>query len=222
MTLKGFIWYQGETNSSHDRAPYYNTLFSALIGDWRSHFAQGNLPFLFVQISSFNSPGEDWGLIREQQRRTLSITNTAMAVSLDVGLSDNVHPPDKQTVGGRLALAARATVYGEQVAYSGPSFREATTELTKGGNETMRIWFNYGKGLTYRGKPETGFELAGADHRFVPAQAQIDGETVRVTSNEIKHPKYVRYGWSSVVENSLYNAAGLPTSTFTSERNPIH
>ena len=116
-SLKGFLWYQGETNSAHERAPYYRTLFPALINDWRMQFEQGNLPFLYVQISSFNMPGEDWGTIRDAQRRTLAVANTAMAVTLDVGQGDNIHPPDKQTVGARLALAARAMVYGEAVAY---------------------------------------------------------------------------------------------------------
>ena len=109
-TIKGFLWYQGETNSGPLRAPFYATLFPALISDWRMHFAQGDLPFLFVQISSFNSPAENWGTIRDAQRRSLFLRNTAMAVTLDIGLADNVHPPDKQTVGARLALAARATV----------------------------------------------------------------------------------------------------------------
>ena len=84
LTIKGFLWYQGETNSAHDRAPYYGRLFSAMIGDWRLHFAQGNLPFLFAQRSSFDSPEEDWGAVRDQQRRTLAVTNTAMVVTLDV------------------------------------------------------------------------------------------------------------------------------------------
>ncbi len=221
MTIKGFLWYQGETNSSPDRAPFYHSLFSALISDWRTHFAQGNLPFLFVQISSFTSPGENWGLIREQQRRTLDVTGTAMAVSLDVGLPNNVHPPDKQTVGARLALAARATVYGETVPFSGPAFREATQQLLPGGNVAMRVWFDHCQGLSFHGKPVSGFELAGPDHKFIPAQAHIDGETVIVSSASLPHPAYVRYGWSSFVQDSLYNAAGLPASTFTSEPTPL-
>lgn len=217
MSIKGFLWYQGETNSAQDRAPYYETLFSALIGDWRMHFAQGNLPFLFVQISSFNSPREDWGRVRDAQRRTLAVANTAMAVTLDVGLANNVHPPDKQTVAARLALAARHMVYGEQVAYQSPLFREATTELQPDGTVSMRVWFNHGNGLTYHGEPETGFELAGADGRFVPAQAKVEGDTVLVWSSAVAHPAYVRYGWMGVMENNLYNAAGLPASTFTSQ-----
>ena len=99
-SIKGVIWYQGETNSNPERASQYVRLFPALISDWREQWKQGNFPFFFVQISSFNSPQEDWGTIRDAQRRTLSLVNTAMAVSLDVGLADNVHPPDKQTVGG--------------------------------------------------------------------------------------------------------------------------
>ena len=147
MAVKGFLWYQGETNSGAGRAQYYRTLFPALIEDWRMQFAQGNLPFLFVQISSFNSPGEDWGEIRDAQRRTLYLANTAMAVTLDVGERDNVHPPDKQTVAYRLALAARATVYGENVQYASPLFREATHELLPDGENAMRVWFDHGNGL---------------------------------------------------------------------------
>ena len=219
MTVKGFLWYQGETNSAPERAPFYNSLFSALIGDWRIHFAQGTLPFLYVQISSFTSPHENWGLVRDQQRRTLSVANTAMAVSLDVGTPDNVHPPDKQTVGHRLALAARNMVYGEKVVYQGPTFREATTEVTKDGSTIMRVWFDHAEGLTFRGKAATGFEVAGSDHRFVDATAHIEGDTAVVSAPDVSHPVYVRFDWKSVVENSLYNAASLPASTFTSESN---
>ena len=216
LTIKGFLWYQGETNSAHDRAPHYATLMSALIGDWRAHFQQGNLPFLYVQISSFSSPGEDWGTVRDQQRRDLDVANTAMAVSLDVGLADNVHPADKQTVGDRLARAARAIVYDEKLAYSGPLFRQASTELQPDGSTSLRVWFDHAHGLTARG-PVGGFEIAGDDHHFVPADARIEGDTVVVSSKTLHKPVYVRYGWSSVVTNFLYNAEGLPASTFSSE-----
>ncbi len=220
MSIRGFIWYQGETNSSHDRAPFYTTLFSALIRDWRMQFAQGNLPFFFVQISSFNSPTEDWGKVRDAQRRTLQMANTAMAVTLDVGTPDNVHPPDKQTVGHRLALAARHMVYHEEVACASPLFREETTELEPNGSTAIRVWFDHAEGLTARGQPIDAFELAGADHHFVPAQARIDGETVVVSAAAVPHPVYVRYGWMGVVTHNLFNAAGLPASTFTSETWP--
>ncbi len=216
MSVKGFIWYQGETNSSHDRAGEYEALFSAMIADWRMHFAQGELPFLYVQISSFNSPGEDWGTVRDAQRRTLAVAETAMAVTLDVGTADNVHPPDKQTVGARLALAARALAYGDKVESSGPLFREATTELQKNGTIAMRVWFDHAEGLGFHGKPG-GFELAGPDHRFVPAEAVIEGSSVLVSSPAQRHPELVRFGWASVVESNLYNSQGLPASTFSSE-----
>jgi sialate O-acetylesterase len=221
MTIKGFLWYQGETNSSPERAPFYHTLFSALIGDWRQHFKQSNLPFLFVQISSFTSPGENWGLIREQQRRTLDVAETAMVVTLDVGKADNVHPPDKQAVGARLALAARSKVYGESVPYSGPAFREATPLVQPDGTTAMQVWFDHAEDLSFHGKPVSGFELAGPDHKFIPADARIQENTVLVSTPALPNPTYVRYGWASVVPDSLYNAAGLPASTFTSEPTPL-
>jgi sialate O-acetylesterase len=220
-SLKGFIWYQGETNSGHDRAPYYRTLFPAVIEDWRMHFAQGILPFLFVQISSFNSPGEDWGTVRDAQRRTLSLVNTAMAVTLDVGEPDNVHPPDKQTVGARLALAARAMVYGEPVPYRSPLFRQATTELRPDGTAAMRVWFDNAEKLSSQGKPVAGFEIAGEDRHYTPANARLDGATVVVSSPNVPHPVYVRYGWTGYFDTNLFNAAGLPASTFTSDDSPL-
>lgn len=217
LSVRGFIWYQGETNSAHERAPYYETLMNGLIGDWRMHFAQGNLPFYYVQIASFHSPGEDWGRVRDAQRRTLETANTAMAVTLDVGSPDNVHPPDKQTVGHRLALAARRLVYGEDVAYASPLFREATTDLEPDGTAALRAWFDHAQGLTTHGGPSTAFEIAGADHHFVPAQARIEGESMVVSASAVAHPVYVRYGWMGVMPDNVFNAAGLPMSTFTSE-----
>jgi sialate O-acetylesterase len=193
-----------------------------MIEDWRSHFRQGSLPFLYVQISSFNSPGESWGLVRDQQRRVLGITGTAMAVTLDVGLAENVHPPDKQTVAHRLELAARDMVYGEKVQYQGPLFREATSQLNPDDSASMRVWFDHATGLTFHDNPVGGFELAGADHIFKPADARLENDTVVVSSSAVPHPLYVRYGWMGVVTSNLYNAAGLPTSTFTSEPNPVH
>ena len=220
MSIKGFLWYQGETDSGPGRAAHYESLFSAMIGDWRTHFAQGLLPFFYVQISSFNSPAENWGAVRDAQRRTLHIANTAMAVTLDVGQAENVHPPDKQTVAARLALAARDMVYGEKLEYQSPLFREATTELAPDGTVAMRVWFDHSAGLTYRGQAANGFELAGADRKFVRAQARIEGETVLVSAPTLPKPMYVRYNWMGVIESNLYNAAGLPASTFTSEPPP--
>jgi sialate O-acetylesterase len=210
--IRGVIWYQGETNSNVARAPYYEALFKGLITDWRHGFAQGDVPFLFAQISSFDSPKEEWGLVRDAQRRALSLANTAMAVTTDVGDPGNVHPSDKQTVAARLALAARAVAYGEHIAYAPLLFRQVT-----GTTDGLRVWFDNGEGLTARGVPVTGFEIAGQDRRFQPATATIEDGTV-VVKGAIPEPVYVRYNWSNVVQGNLFNAAGLPASTFTSEQ----
>ncbi len=218
LTVRGFLWYQGEANSARDRAPSYDTLMTGLISDWRMHFAQGPLPFLYVQISSFHSPNEDWATVRDQQRRVLAVANTAMAVSLDVGNSSNVHPADKQTVGARLALAARAVSYGEPVKYQGPEFRESTPETRTDGMAAMHVWFEHANGLHAQGSGDlNGFEVAGTDHKFVPAHAAIEGQSVVASAVEVKRPAYVRFGWSDVVVSTLYNAAELPLGTFTSE-----
>ena len=209
--MKGVIWYQGETNSNVGRAPYYEALFKGLITDWRHQFAQGPLPFLYAQISSFDSPKEEWGLVRDAQRRALDLAETGMVVTTDVGDPDNVHPSDKQTVAARFALAARGLAYGEKVAWQPPLFRQAT-----GAPGGMRVWFDHADGLSTHGAPLAGFELAGADRRFVPATARIEGDTVLV-SGSVAEPRFVRYHWSNVTEGSLYNAAGLPAPTFTSE-----
>lgn len=219
FAIKGVIWYQGETNSNNSRANMYEKIFSTLISDWRREWRQGNFPFLFVQISSFKSDErETWGIVRDAQRRTLDLRNTAMAVSLDVGDPDNVHPPDKQTVAERLSLGARALAYGEKgLEYSGPLFREATVE-----NAGMRVWFDHTAGkLVSKEANLPGFELAGEDHRFVKATARIEGETVFVGSPEVSHPRFVRYAWDNAPDATLFNAVGLPASTFTSENEPL-
>jgi len=215
FTIKGVIWYQGETDSDPPRNPYYHRVFSTLISDWRNQWAQGDFPFLFVQISSYNSKG-GWPEVRDAQRRTLSLRNTAMAVTLDVGEPTNIHPVDKQTVAARLALAARAMVYGEPVEYVSPSFQQATTEPG-----AMRVWFTHADGLTSRGQEVGGFEVAGDDHKFQPASAKIEqigsNQTVLVSSPLVPNPRFVRYDWQGYVSTYLYNAAGLPAGTFTSE-----
>jgi sialate O-acetylesterase len=211
--IKGVIWYQGESNSRAVFAPMYARLFPALIADWRTQWHEGDFPFLFVQIANFKSnDGEWWAVIREAQRRTLSVANTAMVVTTDIGDPDNVHPADKQTVGARLALAARALAYGEKVEYSGPSFRQAAPE-----GEAMRVWFDHAGGLTAKGDMLQGFEIAGSDGRFVAATARVDGGTVVVSSAKVGDPKYVRYGWANAPVINLFNAEGLPASPFTSQ-----
>jgi sialate O-acetylesterase len=178
------------------------------------HWHEGNFPFLFVQVSSFESDStEFWPIIREAQRRTLSVAHTAMVVTIDIGNPDNVHPADKQDVGARLALAARALAYGENVEYSGPLFRATSIE-----DDGVRVWFDHASsGLVGKGGTLQGFEIAGDDHHFTPANARIDGHSVLVSSGEVSAPKYVRYGWANAPVVNLFNGAGLPASPFTSE-----
>lgn len=213
--IRGTIWYQGESNSALERAAMYQRIFPALIADWRQHWNEGNFPFLFVQISTFTStPREDWAVIREAQRRTLSVANTAMAVTIDIGNPDNVHPADKQDVGHRLALAARALSYSEKIEYSGPLYRQATAE---GG--TIRVDFDHAEsGLVAKGGALTGFEIAGEDRKFIPAKATIDGSSVMVSAGSVPHPQFVRYGWQNAPIVNLFNGDGLPASPFTSEQ----
>ncbi len=221
LAIRGVIWYQGEANTGLTRAPLYHRLFSTMIDDWRSQFAQGNFPFLYVQISSYAAgPDEEWGMLRDAQRHTLSLTNTAMAVTLDVGERDNIHPADKQTVGHRLALGARALAYGEDTAHSGPLFRQATPA-----GASMHVWFTGIDGkLAATGGKLTGFELAGADHHFYPANARIveagKSNHVLAESPQVPAPMFVRYAWASSPEATLVDGASLPASSFSSEPVP--
>ena len=214
FAMRGVIWYQGETNSAVERAAMYEKIFPAMIRDWRAHWQQGAFPFLYVQISSYKSnETEIWPVVRDAQRHTLELTNTGMAVTIDIGDRDNVHPSDKQTVGARLAIAARAIAYGEKLEYSGPLFREATTHQGE-----MRVWFDHaGGGLVAKGGQLEGFEIAGRDCKFVPATARIDAESVVISSPDVKRPEYVRYGWQNAPVVNLFNSEGLPASPFTSE-----
>jgi sialate O-acetylesterase len=211
--IRGVIWYQGESNSKLNRAPSYERLFQTLIRDWRNQWALGDFPFLYVQISNFTSDAtEDWAMIREAQLHALQLRNTAMAVSIDIGNPDDVHPRDKLDVGHRLALAARATVYGEAVEYSGPLVRQVTRE-----DHSLRVWFDHAVGLHSKGGPASSFEIAGADGKFVAAEARIDGQTIVVSSAAVASPLRVRYGWANSPTCNLFNGEGLPASPFQGE-----
>jgi sialate O-acetylesterase len=211
--IRGAIWYQGESNASPERAPLYARLFQTMIRDWRRAWGEGDFPFLFVQIANFKtSPDSKWPEVRDAQRQTLALANTGMAVIIDIGDPDNIHPKDKQDVGLRLALAARAIAYGEKIEYSGPLFRQATPE-----GSGLRVWFDHAEtGLKAKGGELRGFEVAGADGKFVPAAARIDGATVLVSSSAVTSPVYVRYGWADNPDCNLYNSADLPASPFRS------
>lgn len=212
LRIKGVIWYQGESNSGSDRAPLYHELFSKLIQDWRMHWGEGYFPFLFVQLATYK-PGANWSVVQDAQRRTLQLVNTGMAVTNDIGDPANVHPADKQDVGERLALAARAIAYGEKIEYSGPLYQQTSIE-----GQNLRVWFTHTSGgLKAKNGALQGFEVAGDDGKFVPATAAISGDTVLVHADSIAAPKYVRYGWGDVPGPNLANGAGLPASVFTSE-----
>ena len=210
--IKGVIWYQGESNDdSNQRARQYRSLFPLLINDWRQHWGIGKFPFLFVQIAPYSQMTPE---IREAQLLTLKkVRDTAMVVITDAGDANNIHPADKQTVGARLALAARAVAYHEQTEYSGPLFQSAKTN----GRRVSLRFTHIGGGLVAKGGPLKGFTIAGADKRFVPASAEIVGDRVVVTSDQVNAPVAVRYGWSNVPDVNLYNQAGLPASPFRTD-----
>jgi sialate O-acetylesterase len=211
--IRGVIWYQGESDASPERAPVYAPLFQAMIRAWRRAWGVGDFPFLFVQLANWTAgPGNAWPELREAQRQALTLANTGMAVTIDVGHPADIHPRDKKSVGTRLALAARALAYGERVEHSGPFFRQVTAEGT-----SLRVWFDHAAGLTTRGRSTVvGFEIAGLDGKYLPAEARIEGTTVVVSSTAVSVPRSVRYGWADNPQVSLYNAAGLPASPFRS------
>ncbi len=217
MRLKGGIWYQGESN--HLRAYQYRTLFPALIESWRAEWRQPDLPFLFVQIANYLAPQDeptesDWAELREAQLMALRVPHTAMAVTIDVGDADDIHPKNKQAVGERLARAARATVYGQDIIYAGPRYRGMRVE-----GDRIRLSFDHvGGGLVAQAGPLRRFAIAGADRNFRWAHAVIDGDTVVVHHPEVPNPLAVRYAWSTNPEGcNLYNRAGLPASPFRTD-----
>jgi len=207
--IRGVIWYQGEANATVERVPVYARLFQAMIRDWRRAWGLGDFPFLFVQLANYHDPGKAWPELREAQRSALALHNTAMVVTIDIGTPESIHPPDKRTVGLRLSLAARALAYGEPVEYSGPFPRQVTAE-----DGALRVWFDHSPGLTAPGGVVKGFEIAGRDRSFVPAEARIEGGTVVVRSEAILRPVYVRYAWKDNPDCNLFNGAGLPASPF--------
>jgi sialate O-acetylesterase len=213
--IRGVIWYQGESNSAVERVPtLYHSLFRTMIEDWRKEWGEGDFPFLYVQLANFKSgPSENWAAIRQGQFETLELRNTAMAVTIDIGNPDDVHPTDKLDVGLRLARGARALSYGEAIEYSGPLYRQATPE----GN-AISVWFDHAQGMAAKGSELTGFEVAGKDGQFAPAKASIEGSTVVVTSPSVAEPVAVRYGSANSPSCNLFNGEGLPASPFTSEK----
>lgn len=218
--IRGAIWYQGEANA--DRAHQYQTLFPALITDWREQWHQADFPFFFVQLANFmqspTKPVEDaWAELREAQLMTLALPNTGMAVTIDIGEADDIHPKNKQDVGGRLALCALKKVYNTDIEYSGPIYRS----LEINGNQIYLNFDHVGNGLETRGSPNLlGFSIAGADKKFYWADAKIVGNLVVIQSPQVPQPVAVRYAWASNPVCNLYNKAGLPASPFRTDNWP--
>jgi sialate O-acetylesterase len=218
--IKGAIWYQGESNAG--RAHQYRTLFSSMIQDWRKQWDQGDFPFFFVQLANFQAvkaqPAEDsWAELREAQNLALKLPNTGVAVAIDIGEADDIHPRNKQDVGKRLALAARHVAYGQELVYSGPRYQSMQTE----GN-TIRVRFNHtGSGLlSSDGAELQGFAIAAEPGKFHWAQARIDGDSVVVSSEDVANPVAVRYAWATNPECNLTNREGLPASPFRTDTWP--
>lgn len=211
--IRGAIWYQGENNASRGHGEQYRRLFKSMILDWRREWGLGAFPFLFVQLANYGRVPQQstWPEVREAQAMALDLVHTAMAVTTDIGNPDDIHPRNKQDVGLRLALAARAKVYGESgVAFSGPVFRQATHQ---GG--VLKLWFDHLEGgLSARGGELRGFEVAGADGKYVEAAARIEGENVLVSSPAVDAPVKARYAWAAAPTGNLFNEAGFPASPF--------
>jgi sialate O-acetylesterase len=214
--IRGALWYQGEGNTW--RAYQYRKLLPALIAGWRRGWGEGNFPFLIVQLANHGSSpdlGDSiWAELREAQFFTVrTVPNTGLAVSIDVGEPKNLHPPRKEEVGHRLALWALGTTYGEKIVYSGPLY-----DSMKIAGEGVRLHFQHsGSGLESRGGPLKGFSIAGNDHIFHWAEARIEGDTIIVSSPDVKTPVAVRYAWASSPDCNLYNKEGLPASPFRTD-----
>ncbi len=225
--IRGVIWYQGESNS-YDGVGY-GTLFPALIGDWRQRWGQGDLPFLFVQVANY-APGDTdpthgrWAWLREGQAKALALPNTGMAVAIDIGNPKDIHPKDKAGVAKRLALAAQHVAYGKNLVYSGPMFASLKIDGAK-----ARVSFtSIGAGLVAANSPlaptavapspdPIGFEVAGDDHKWYPAKAVIDGDSIVVTADGVPVPVAVRYAWADNPTCNLYNKDGLPAAPFRTD-----
>lgn len=215
--IQGAIWYQGEANRLD--AGIYETLFPAMIENWRQDWGEGDFPFYFVQLAPYSYATPLVGAaLRDAQRKSLRVANTGMAVTMDIGNPDNIHPRNKQDVGKRLAFWALAHTYGRSsLVFSGPLYRSLKKEKNR-----IRLFFDHtGGGLVASGGDLTDFEIAGNDREFIPAEARIDGSSIIVLSDSVQDPLAVRYAFHNADEPNLFNAEGLPASSFRTDNWPI-
>lgn len=212
--IRGIIWYQGESNV--ERPNEYAQLFPAMIRSWRANWGDDHLPFYFVQLPNYadgKPNARTWARLREAQEKALELPATAMAVAIDVGDAENLHPTAKMEIARRLALIAKAKIYGVSVDFSGPVFQGATRE-----GPALRVRFTHtGAALVAQDRPVQSLEIAGADKVFFAANAKIDRDTLLVSSPKVKEPVAVRYAWSNAPLANLYNGAGLPAAPFRSD-----
>lgn len=217
--FEGVIWYQGEANAG--RAFQYRKAFPLMITDWRKHWNAGDFPFYFVQLASYNADkgnsknGSTWAELREAQTMTLSLPNTGMAVTTDIGNSTDIHPKNKQDVGKRLAAIALRNVYKKDIVCSGPMYQS----MKVSGNKIILTFTNIGSGLTSKGSELKGFEISGLGGQFYPAVATIDNNRVIVESEMVKYPAAVRFGWmDDASQDNLFNKEGFPASPFRTDK----
>lgn len=219
--IKGVIWYQGESNRND--ALHYTDLFNEMIWSWRKDFNQGIFPFYYVQIAPFRYAEPMAGaLLREAQLRTLETPATGMAVTLDIGDNNDIHPKNKQDVGKRLALNALAQTYGfTEIEYSGPVYTRGRVEdipfieAKKG----IRLSFDHiNSGIELRDEDETGFIIAGKDQVFYEAMARTEGNSIFVWNDKVGNPYAVRYAFTNTPKSTLFNGSGLPASSFRTDQ----
>ncbi|PWB25660.1 sialate O-acetylesterase [Flavobacterium sp. HTF] len=213
--IKGVIWYQGESNA--ERAFQYQKLFPLLINDWRAKFKDKNLPFLFVQLANYKQQKQqpdnsDWAELREAQFMALKLPNTGMAVTTDIGNGEDIHPKNKQDVGGRLANIALAKVYNTKIEYSGPLYKSYSVKAN-----VVTIDFDFNENIKAKENSLKGFSIAGADQKFHWAEAKIVNGKVEVYAQEVPNPVSVRYNWADNPDGNLTNASGLPASSFRTD-----
>jgi len=216
--IKGVIWYQGEQNAGNPKE--YSELLPAMIKDWRQKWQIGDFPFLIVQLANFMQPDDlssksNWAELREAQAMALSLPNTGLAVAIDIGETEDVHPKNKQDVGSRLASAARKIAYSENVVFSGPTYKRFTVE----GNKVAIDFDNRGTGLISSDKYGfvKGFALAGTDQKFYWAKAFLEGNKVIVYSEKVVTPVAIRYAWGDNPDATLYNVEKLPAVPFRTD-----
>lgn len=218
--LRGAIWYQGESNAGRYDATRYGLQLSTMINNWRRVWSQGDFPFIYVQLPNYRAAQQKpvetsgWVIVQNEMLKTLSVPNTGMAVTIDIGEAGDIHPKNKQDVGKRLALWALGTTYGKQIVYCGPLYKSMSKQQGK-----IVIQFDHaGGGLVAKGgEALKGFAIAGEDKKFVWADARIEGPAVVVSSPQVKDPVAVRYAWASNPNCNLYNKAGLPASPFRTD-----